>query len=103
LTMADEMQAYTLSDRATYLTRKREGINLEILVEGDPLLFNPYGVIAVNPVKNTKINHTLANSFLDWLISLDTQARIAQFGVVEFGYPLFTPDSLSWRTAHPSP
>ena len=48
LTMSDEQQAYTLSDRATYLARKAEGLGLEVLVEGDPILFNPYGVIPVS-------------------------------------------------------
>jgi tungstate transport system substrate-binding protein len=101
LTMADEQQAYTLSDRATYLARTLEGIDLEILVEGDPILFNPYGVIAVNPDKGDHIKNDLANAFIDWLISVPTQEKIGQFGVDEFGAPLFTPDSDPWRTAHP--
>jgi tungstate transport system substrate-binding protein len=100
LTMADEQQAYTLSDRATYLARTLEGTELEILVQGDPILFNPYGVIAVNPDKGSHIKADLANIFIDWLISLPTQEKIAQFGVAEFGSPLFTPDSGPWREAH---
>jgi tungstate transport system substrate-binding protein len=99
LTMADEQQAYTLSDRATYLARTLEGTELVILVEGDPILFNPYGVIAVNPDKNPQINNDLANEFIDWLVSLPTQEKIAKFGVAEFGAPLFTPDSTAWREA----
>ncbi len=91
LTMADEQGAYTLSDRATYLVRTQRGLNLKILVEGDPILFNPYGVIAVNPARNAKINADLANKFIDWLISQPTQARIAQFGVDRFGMPIFVP------------
>jgi hypothetical protein len=98
--MADEEQAYTLSDRATYLARTLEGTDLEILVEGDPILFNPYGVIAINPEKGSHIKHDLANTFIDWLISLPTQQKIAQFGVAEFGSPLFTPDSGPWREVH---
>ena len=97
LTMADEQQAYTLSDRATYLARTLQGTELEILVEGDPILFNPYGVIAVNPDKSAKISADLARQFIDWLISEPTQAKIGQFGVAEFGSPLFTPDSTAWR------
>ncbi|MGD8857462.1 MAG: substrate-binding domain-containing protein [Chloroflexota bacterium] len=97
LTIADEEQAYTLSDRATYLARTLEGIDLEILVEGDPILFNPYGVIAVNPDKGEHIKADLANDFIDWLISVPTQELIGQFGVEEFGSPLFTPDSGPWR------
>jgi tungstate transport system substrate-binding protein len=99
LTMADEQQAYTLSDRATYLARTLEGTDLIILVGGDPILFNPYGVIAVNPDKSPQINNELADQFIDWLISLPTQEKIAEFGVAEFGAPLFTPDSAAWREA----
>lgn len=97
LTMADEQTAYTLSDRATYLARTLEGTELVILVEGDPILFNPYGVIAVNPDKGEQINNELANTFIDWLISVRTQEMIGEFGVDQFGAPLFTPDSEPWR------
>ena len=103
LTMADEQQAYTLSDRATYLARTKQGLKLPILVEGDKTLFNPYGVIAVNPEKNTKIQTELANQFIDWLISLPVQEKIAEFGKADFGVSLFTPNSTAWREAHPSP
>jgi tungstate transport system substrate-binding protein len=99
LTMADEQQAYTLSDRATYLARTLEGTELVILVEGDPILFNPYGVIAVNPEKNSKIQAELANTFIDWLISVPVQEKIGGFGIEEFGQPLFVPDSQPWRNA----
>ncbi|MCA9922066.1 MAG: substrate-binding domain-containing protein [Anaerolineales bacterium] len=99
LTMADELQAYTLSDRATYLARTLTGTNLEIMVEGDSILFNPYGVMAVNPDKGNHIQNDLANQFIDWLISVPTQEMIAQFGIEEFGSPLFTPDSQPWREA----
>ncbi len=101
LTMADEQQAYTLSDRATYLARTLTGLNLVIIVEGDTRLFNPYGVIAVNPDKSTHINNATANLFMDWLVSLPAQEAIVQFGVEEFGAPLFTPDSAAWRAAQP--
>ena len=80
LNMADELQAYTLSDRATYLARTLTGTTLEIMVEGDPLLFNPYGVMAVNPDKGEHIQNDLANQFIDWLISVETQEMIGQFG-----------------------
>jgi tungstate transport system substrate-binding protein len=99
LTIANEENAYTLSDRATYLARTLEGIALEIAVEGDPVLFNPYGVMAVHPSKGEHIQADLANQFIDWLISMPTQRKIAEFGVEKFGAPLFTPDSLAWREA----
>jgi tungstate transport system substrate-binding protein len=101
LTMANEQQAYTLSDRATYLARTKEGIELVVLVEGDKILFNPYGVIAVNPEKNPNIQADLANKFIDWLISVPVQEKISNFGVDEFGQSLFIPDSVPWHEAHP--
>ena len=97
LTMANEQQAYTLSDRATYLARTLEGTELEIAVEGDPVLFNPYGVIVVNPEKCSNVNADLANQFADWIISVPTQELIAAFGQEEFGQSLFMPDSEAWR------
>jgi len=97
LTMADELQAYTMSDRATYLARTLEGTALVIVMEGDPILFNPYGVMAVNPAKNPDIRNDLADPFIDWLIAVPTQEAISQFGVEQFGSPLFVPDSAAWR------
>jgi tungstate transport system substrate-binding protein len=97
LTMTNEQQAYTLSDRATYLARKNEGLDLNILVEGDKALFNPYGVIAVDPAKNPAIQAALATQFIDWLISVPTQEKIGQFGVADYGQQLFVPDSQPWR------
>jgi tungstate transport system substrate-binding protein len=87
LNMANEQQAYTLSDRATYLARSKEGLDLEVLVEGDKALFNPYGVIVVNPEKCPNVNADLANKFVDWIISVQE----------EFGQSLFTPDSTPWK------
>lgn len=97
LTLANEQQAYTLSDRATYLARTLEGTDLVIVVEGDPFLFNPYGVIAVDPAKNEAIHGDLANQFIDWLVSLPVQEKIGEFGLDQFGEPLFTPDATAWR------
>ena len=101
LTFADEEQAYTLSDRATYLARTLEddGFELVIVVEGDPILFNPYGVMTVNPDKSDQINAEGANEFIDWLISVPTQQLISEFGTGTFGSPLFTPDSEAWNAA----
>lgn len=97
LNMANEQQAYTLSDRATYLARGKEGLDLQVLVEGDKALFNPYGVITVNPEKCPNVNADLGNKFVDWIISVPTQEKIAAFGQEEFGQPLFTPDSTPWQ------
>ncbi|MHB1296304.1 MAG: ABC transporter substrate-binding protein [Anaerolineae bacterium] len=100
LRMADEMQGYTLSDRATYLAQTKEGLSLVVLVEGDKTLLNPYGVIAVNPEKNAFIRGDAANTFIDWIISLPVQEKIAQFGMEDFGQSLFVPDSQAWRDAN---
>lgn len=97
LTLTAEAQGYTLSDRATYLARSKEGLDLEILMEGDEVLFNPYGVIAVNPDKGAHIKAELANQFIDWIISVPVQEKISEFGKEEFGQSLFIPDSEPWR------
>ena len=91
LTVADEQQAYTLTDRATFLARTLEGISLEILVEGDPQLFNPYGVIAVNPALHPHVNQTEAEAFIGWLTTPETGELIRQFGREAFGQSLFVP------------
>lgn len=103
LTMTAEKQAYTLSDRATYLARTKAGLDLVILVEGDKDLLNPYGVIAVNPNKGPQIKAELANKFIDWIISVPVQEKISQFGMADFGQSLFVPDSKPWHDAHPAP
>jgi tungstate transport system substrate-binding protein len=100
LTMANEQLAYTLSDRATFLARSLAGLDLVVLYEGDPLLFNPYGVISVDPAKNPQIQGDLADLFIEWIISMPTQELISQFGVDQFGQALFIPDSEVWRAAH---
>jgi tungstate transport system substrate-binding protein len=99
LTMANEQLGYTLSDRATYLARLKEGLDLVILVEGDAVLFNPYGVIAVDPKNNPNIHNDLPNQFIDWIISIPVQEKIGQFGVTDFGQSLFTPSSKAWMDA----
>ncbi len=93
LTMAGEQEAYTLSDRATYLARKAEGLDLEILGEGDKVLFNPYGVLPVSPDKHPAVNFEGAMAFVEWITSPETQAMIGEFGVDTFGQSLFIPDA----------
>lgn len=102
LTMAAEQQAYTLSDRATYLARTNTGLALDILVEKDKTLLNPYGVIAVNPEKGAMINADLATKFIDWIISVPVQEKIEGFGKEEFGQSLFVPDSEPWKESQSS-
>lgn len=92
LLMADEKGAYTLSDRATWLTTKKK-ISMDIICEKDTQLLNYYGVIAVNPKQNSKINEEGAKDFVDWILSDDTQKLIGSYGMDEYGQSLFTPNA----------
>ena len=92
LKIAGEKAAYTLTDRATYLAN-RQGLGLEILVEGDPVLLNVYHVITVNPEKWPKVNNAGATAFAQFLIDGETQKVIGEFGVDKYGQPLFFPDA----------
>jgi tungstate transport system substrate-binding protein len=78
LNMAAEMRAYTLTDRATY-GAYRAKTGLAVLVEGDKRMFNPYGIIAVNPNKHKGVNYKGAKQLIDWITSPEGQARIAAF------------------------
>lgn len=90
LLMADERDAYTLSDRSTYLAMKPK-LDLDIVFAGDPSLHNPYGVIAVNPARFPEVNYRLAKRFSDWITSNAGQQLIASFMVN--GQQLFFPNS----------
>ncbi|MDB5749430.1 MAG: tungsten transporter substrate-binding protein [Massilia sp.] len=78
LNMAAEMRAYTLTDRATYGAYKAK-TGLDILVEGDRRMFNPYGIIAVNPARHPGVNYRGAKQLIEWITSSEAQARIAAF------------------------
>lgn len=78
--MANERLGYTLSDRGTYLASMAK-IDLKIAVEGDPGLFNPYGVIMVNPAKHPHVQADLAKKFLDFLVSEQSRQLITSFKV----------------------
>ncbi|HPF43870.1 MAG TPA: substrate-binding domain-containing protein [Syntrophomonadaceae bacterium] len=90
--MANEKKAYTLIDRATYLALK-DKYQLETMVEGDAALFNPYGVIPLNPEKFPNRDFEGATAFAEWLTSEKGQKMIGEFGVEEFGQALFIPDA----------
>jgi len=92
LTITSEKAAYTLTDRATYLASK-DNLTLDVLVEGDAALLNVYHVISVNPEKCSAVNATGATAWADFLVSPEGQAMIGEFGVEEFGQPLFVPDA----------
>ena len=90
LTMAGEMQGYTLADRATYAAYKAR-TGLEVLVQNDPKMFNPYGIIAVNPKKFPEINYQGAMQLIDWMTSPEGQKLISEFKVD--GQQLFFPSA----------
>ena len=88
--VAAEKAGYTLSDRATYLAQP-EG--LAVLVEGDPGLLNVFHVIEMTTRSGERLQQDGAAAFADWITSPATQQRIGEFGVAEYGQPLFVPDA----------
>ncbi|WP_170421608.1 substrate-binding domain-containing protein [Ruegeria arenilitoris] len=90
LNVASGMDAYALTDRATWESFGNRG-NLEVLVEGDPRLFNQYGVILVNPEKHPRVRASAGQRFIDWLIGPDGQAAIEAFQ--PNGQQLFFPNA----------
>lgn len=80
LNTASAMNAYLLADRATWLAFDNRG-ELAILVEGDRRLMNQYGVILVNPARHASVKHAEGQAFIDWLVSPDGQAAIAEFEI----------------------
>jgi tungstate transport system substrate-binding protein len=92
LNVAAEKKGYTLTDRGTYLALKKS-LRLDVLVEGDAILFNVYHVIQVNSAKWPKVNAAGARVFSDFLVSKEAQEIIRTFGVKKFGAPLFFPEA----------
>ena len=96
ITMADEEQAYCLTDRGTWLKFKNDAdmeIELNIVCEGAKGLLNQYGVIAVNPEKYPEVNNEAANAFIEWICSDEIQKLIGEYGVDQYGQALFTPNA----------
>jgi len=92
LAIASAKSAYTLTDLSTYLVG-RPHLQLEVLVEGDPVLLNVYHVITVNPERWPGVNYTGARAFARFLVDPATQEIIGRFGVDQFGQPLFYPEA----------
>ena len=94
LTIADERQAYTISDRATWLAFTGK-IQLPIVVERDPVLLNVYHVMPVNPAKfpGVPINAAGGQAFADFMVEPATQKVIGDFGRDKYGQALFVPDA----------
>jgi len=90
LQMAGELSAYTLTDRGTWLAFRGKS-PLQITYEGDPALFNPYGIIAVNPTRYPDINHHGAQALIKWITSPTGQQMIGRYTVADS--LLFTPSA----------
>ncbi len=95
LVMADQLNAYVLSDRGTYL-RFKSKLALVPLIKSSELLKNPYGIMVVNPEKHVGTNSKVAHRFVDFMISRDVQEQILEYRVA--GESLFYPLRLSPRT-----
>jgi len=91
--IANEKRAYTLTDRGTWLaTKDNDKLEMAIVLEGDPVLFNQYGVMAVNPEKHKHVKYKEAMEFINWLISKEGQQAIASFKDKQ-GNQLFIPNA----------
>ncbi|HKL13485.1 MAG TPA: substrate-binding domain-containing protein [Halanaerobiales bacterium] len=91
LNVANEKQAYILADRGTFLAYKAD-LDLEILVEGDPELFNPYGIIPVNPAVHNHVNYQMAMAFVGYITSQQGQKIISEY--TAYGEVLFNPSAI---------
>jgi tungstate transport system substrate-binding protein len=94
LTFTEEKQGYTITDRGTYVQYKYgrpEGLDLEPISEGDKTLFNPYGVIPVNPEKHPHVRFDLADTFAKWVVSERGQKVIGDYKLLD--KQLFFPDA----------
>jgi len=99
LQYTDQQNAYTVIDRATFLTLQGK-IKSVVLVEKDEALLNFISLIPVNPQKFPKVNYQDAMIFVKWLTSPDKgQKIIRDFGKEKYGSPLFFPNSKEWRQA----
>jgi tungstate transport system substrate-binding protein len=90
LNTAAQVPAYALTDRGTWLSFENRGV-LEIVFEGDPALFNPYGIILVNPERHPHVKAEQGQAFIDWILSDAGQAAIASYTVG--GEQLFCPSA----------
>ncbi len=89
LKITSEKTGFTLTDRATFLAQKKNMPDTEILVEGDESLLNIYHVMQVNDEKHEKVNEEGAKAFVEFMTADETKNIIKDFGVAEYGEPLF--------------
>jgi tungstate transport system substrate-binding protein len=90
LGIANDRRAYTITDRGTWLAFQRR-ISLPILVEKDKLLLNIYSVMEINPANGPRVNTAGGKAFADFMVAVETQSVIKDFGVDKYGQPLFVP------------
>jgi tungstate transport system substrate-binding protein len=91
--VANEKRAYTLTDRGTWLaTKDKDKLDMVVVLEGDPVLFNQYGVMAVNPEKHKNVKNKEAMVFVNWLISPEGQDAVKSFKD-KHGNALFVPNA----------
>jgi len=96
LRIANEKEAYTLTDRGTFLSQQ-DLLQLSIVLEGDPLLRNQYAAIPVNAERHSHVNAAASEQFVNFLIKPNTQKTIAEHGVKKFGQPLFFPNPIETK------
>jgi len=100
LLFTDQKDAYTVIDRATYLTVK-DKIKIAVLVEGDEALLNHISLIPVNPAKCPRVYNKDAMIFVNWLVDPDKGQKVIEvFGKDKYGMPLFFPESKAWKEKH---
>lgn len=102
LRMASEMQAYTLCDRGTFLAQ-RDNLDLAILCQHDPNMKNEYAAMIVNRDKHPRVNTKAAQHLVDFLSSADIQTVIGEFGIAQYGTPLFVPARHNSAKEQPHP
>jgi len=90
LNIANERNAYAITDRGTYLALGKR-VTLPIFVEGDRALLNIYSVMEVNPANGPRVNAAGGKAFADFMVSPQAQNLIKNFGIEKFGQPLFVP------------
>jgi tungstate transport system substrate-binding protein len=91
--VANEKRAYTLTDRGTWLaTEDKDRLEMQIVLQGDPFLFNQYGVMVVNPERHPQVKYQEAMAFINWLISPEGQQTIAAYRDAH-GNQLFIPNA----------
>jgi len=90
LQIANEIDGYTMTDRGTWLAYQAK-LDIELLYAGDPPLFNPYGIIAVNPGRHAHVNYEGASKLIAWLVSPPVQKLIGEFKIR--GQQLFVPSA----------